>query len=195
MAEYFEIFLPGEKPHADTILKRMGEYDKCLLTGDTEELTSIPADFNPSNIMPSNMARISKKFLEASPVVIDYEIDILTCHGISITVGFRSFYQFYKYNKNVIKESINPEYLLSKKQIDFLVPGKCDERFNGSALTEVFWNLTTHHVKGIDKVSLRCYEVPKFSMDWSAFQAFVMGDLERRKPKSNIITPAFGSGY
>jgi hypothetical protein len=50
----------------------MDEYNKCLLTGEEEDLVTVPVDFNPSNILPSNMARISKKFLEKSPIVIEY---------------------------------------------------------------------------------------------------------------------------
>jgi hypothetical protein len=186
MTEYFNILFPGEKPNADTILKRMGEYDQCLLTKDTENLTSIPVDFNPSNILPSNMARVSKTFLEKAPVVIDYGVKLVV-KEIEVNIYFRSSYQFYKYNRDIISE-IDHDTLLSQKQIDFLKSEDFEERFNGSALTEIFWNLVSSHIKGIDKVQI----LPGFSMDWSAFQAFIMGDLERRKSKSNIITPAFG---
>lgn len=195
MTEYFEIFLPGEKPNVDNILKRMGEYDSCILTGDTEDLGSVPVDFNPANILPSNMARISKKFLDKAPLVVDYEIREVLPADLVLTTHFRSFYHFYKYNKQVFNEKINPEHILSRKQIDFLSSDNADERFNGSALTEIFWNLTTSHIKGIDKVTLHGFDGLCFTMDYSAFQAFIMGDVERRRPKSNIITPSFGGGY
>jgi hypothetical protein len=190
--DYF--LLPGEKPNADTLLKRMGEYDRCLATGETEDLTCIPVDFNLSNILPSNMARVSKKLLDKAPLVVEYENSVFLNASVPFTVEFRSCYQFYEHNMDVLAKMNNMD-LLSEEQVGMLVSDNPLRLIDVtmSCLHDVWWYLVKNHAKGLDKITLLRGNLPTyFSLDWSAAQTHMMGDLERSKPKSNIITPHFG---
>lgn len=186
--DYLNFMAPGEKPNADVILKRMKEYDTCLLTGDTENLVSLPVDFNPANILPSNMARISKKYTETAPIIVDYRFNVDLNSCIPVALYFRSTLSFFAHNEQIILNSVNGQNVLSEKQIKFLDTDDFEKKFNGSFFTELFEYLTALHLKGIDKIEL----LSCFSMDWSAYQAYLMGTLERMKNKSNIIRPNFG---
>lgn len=185
MTEYYNYLLPGEKPNAETILKRMGEYDKCLLTGETENLTVFPVDYDLANILPSNMARVSKTCVEDSPIVVDYGISIVKDTYIEINIEFRSAIEFYKHNLSIM-DSLIVENLLSEKEVDFILSEKFPSNFTGKALVEIFEKLTSLHVKGIHSVNIR-----HFTMEWSSFQSHMMGVLERKKSKSNIVRPMF----
>lgn len=182
----YNFMVPNERPDANSILQRLGESSKCLLTGDEENLTTIPVDFNPSNILPSNMARISKKFMEKAPVVLEYQFSF-TSQEVVFTVNFKSIDSLYRHNKYLL-ETLPLDNVLEKNQADFLKTESYDNTFNGSNLVRVFEFLTENHVKGVDRVTVQ----DRFSLDWVSFQTYVIGVLERNKNKSNIIRPNFG---
>ena len=185
MTEYYNYLLPGEKPNAELILKRMDEFGKCLLTGDTEDLTILPVDFDLANILPSNMARVSKKFVVSSPIVVDYSRNYVGCDHI-IGIEFRSCIDFYNHNMSVL-DTLTVETLISQKERDFISSEGFPAKFTGNALVGLFEALTSLHVKGISKVSIQ-----DFTLEWSSFQSYMMGVLERKKSKSNIVRPMFG---
>ena len=49
---------PGEATNPKTILTRLNEADKCLLTGSKDKLEYIPADFNVHNILRTGNRRL-----------------------------------------------------------------------------------------------------------------------------------------
>jgi hypothetical protein len=185
MTEYYNYLLPGEKPNAELILKRMNEYDKCLITGDTEDLTILPVDFDLANILPSNMARVSKKFVAESPIVVDYSRNFIAYEHI-VGIEFRSCIDFYNHNTAIL-DKLTVETLISQKERDFISSEGFPSKFTGNALAGIFETLTSLHVKGISKVSIQ-----DFTLEWSSFQSYMMGVLDRKKSKSNIVRPMFG---
>jgi len=186
-SDLYNFMLPNERPEANVILQRMGEYYNCILTREEENLVTIPVDFNPSNILPSNMARISKSFVEKSPIVLEYLLSFKSLGDTVFTITFKTIASLYKYNKRLL-EVLPVDTILDKSQAEFLRSDDFDERFNGSNLVEAFEFLTRNHVKGIDKVTIQDH----FSLDWIGFQTHVVGVLERNKSKSNVIRPNFG---
>lgn len=190
LENYLNFMLPGEKPNAEIVLKRMGEHGSCLLSGDTTDLCIMPVDFNPSNILPSNMASISTRYREKAPLVIDYSFTVAVNPpaDILIKIDFRSAYQFYVHNKKVLEAEVNHKSIISEKQAAFIVNKDFEDKFNGRLFLELYEELTALHIKGIDRVTL----LNSMSMDWSSYQAYLMGTLERKKSTSNIIIPNFG---
>ena len=182
MTDMYNFMLPAERPDANVILQRLGEHDKCLLTGEEDNLTTVPVDFNPSNILPSNMARISKRFMEKPPIVLEYLFSFKS-QDVVFTVTFKSIAQLYAHNKKTL-EFLPVDNILKKNQADFLNSENFDNTFNGSNLVQVFEFLTENHVKGIDKITVQ----DRFTLDWVSFQTYVVGILERSKNKSNIIS-------
>jgi len=175
----------GEEPSAETILGRLGEFGKCLVTGGTEELTILPVDLNTSNILPSNMAMMSRGLLDKTPLILDYSLILDT--SLPIVVEFKTIHKLYKYNKDIV-QNLSLHTVLEQKHIDFLASDGFDERFTGNILSHVFEKLISLHVKGISKVSIANI----FSLDWASYQTSVVSLLEQNKKKSNIIRPNFG---
>ena len=186
-SDMYNFMFPNERPEANAILQRMGEYYNCILTKEEENLITVPVDFNPSNILPSNMARISKRFMEKSPIVLEYLLSFKSLDDVVFTVTFKSIAPLYNYNKQLLS-FLPVDFILEKPQAAFLNSENFDERFNGTNLVSAFEFLTRSHIKGIDKITIQDH----FSLDWIGFQSYVVGVLERNKSKSNIIRPNFG---
>lgn len=175
----------GEEPSAETILGRLGEFGKCLVTESTEDLTILPVDLNTSNILPSNMAMMSRGLLDKTPLILDYSL--ILNKDLPIVVEFKTIHKLYKYNKDIVQK-LPLSTVLEQKHIEFLSSDNFDERFTGNILSQVFEKLISLHVKGISKVSISNI----FSLDWASYQTSVVSLLEQNKKKSNIIRPNFG---
>lgn len=124
---------PGETPHVPTILQRMSEWGRCLITGITEDLQPFPVDFNPQNILASNLSCLSRELVKRFSLPISYSVTIS-----DYKVRFCSPYELKEYNQMVV----------SLINLDGLADQRPDR-----ALLEIYERLTRHHAKGMDLIS------------------------------------------
>lgn len=157
--------MPGETPKTELILGRMSEADICLLTGDRGNLLTTPVDFNTNNMLPTNMACLSKDILDAVEFVHKYKVKCL--YGTVVT--FNTAPCFVDYNKGVL------ETLYDK------IPAPKHHNF-----VEVYEFLMSRHVKGIYEITFE----DESSMDWASLQRYWFIKLDKMKNKRcKIITP------
>jgi len=154
----------GEAPKADLILGRMSEAGICLLTGEMEDVLAMPVDLNTNNMLPTNMANISKKILE--DITYTYLYSYKCNYGI--TIVFNTAPCFIEYNKAIINGLSDR---LPQPKHNFL---------------EIYELLMTHHVKGIEAIK---FEEDDSQMTWIQFQRHWFSSLEKMKNKKlKIIT-------
>jgi hypothetical protein len=162
---------PNEAPKAEMILSRLSEAGVCLLSGEKENLVSIPVDFNTNNMLPTNMASISKEIASEILYTFKYKVK-LEQKGIVVT--FNTPECFVQYNITLLK-ALEPE-LPETKEDSFL---------------EIYECLMSRHIKGIDKIKLvnfdRCIE-------WLQLQRYWFSQVDKMKnKKAKIITGNFGN--
>ena len=162
---------PNEAPKADMILSRLSEAGVCLLSGEKENLVSIPVDFNTNNMLPTNMACISKTIASDILYTLKYSI---TLDQKGIVVTFNTPECFVEYNTS----------LLNALEFELPVPTK-------DSFIEIYETLMSRHLKGVDKIKLvkfdRCIE-------WIQLQRYWFSQVDKMKnKKAKIITVNFGN--
>ena len=162
---------PNEAPTLPSVLKRMSEDGRCLLTGEKENLVYFPVDTNPQNFLPSNMSCIADSIAKEITYTFNYDIELW---GYKLT--FDSPPVFKSYNENTV--NIATTMMMDDK-----------ERFNPPSyekFTAFYEYLTKLHVKGLSKIS---YD--NISIDANQYQGHLLRLLANAKastPKSKIIT-------
>ena len=136
MNELIDYLLPEEKPKAELVVQRLSEAGKCLLTGASEDLTVLPVDSDPNNILASNMACI-KRALAHDFLYTTYYSG--TLHGYEVT--FNTPPEFREYNLVILRQLDQPD-----TKWDF------PHGNLGSEYIKVFELLTANHCKGINRV-------------------------------------------
>jgi len=153
---------PGEPPKADTILTRMSEAGVCLLSGEMDDVLSIPVDFNTNNMLPTNMANISKSLIENITHTISYKFH---CPD-GVTVVLNTPPSFIEYNQTLLGAIELPQ----PKHFNFI---------------EIYEYLMSRHVKGISKIR---FEEGDSCMDWIQLQRYWFTQLDKMKTKKPKIT-------
>jgi len=155
----------GEAPKADMVLGRLSEAGICLLTGETENLVTIPVDMNTNNMLPTNMACVSKQLIDDIKYTYRYKI---SCYdGIRITLNTAEC--FVDYNKKIVQALFSE--IPEPKQHNFI---------------SIYEFLMTSHVKGVDKIT---FADDDSCMDWLQLQRYWFTQVEKLKSsKLKIIT-------
>ena len=154
----------GETPKADLILGRMSEAGICLLTGEMENTMPIPVDLNTSNMLPTNMANISKSIIENIHFTYNYKIKC----PYGLTFVFNTPHCFVDYNKTIIIG------------ITEQLPAPTHNNF-----IEIYEMLMNYHVKGVDKIR---FEEDDSCMTWVQLQRYWFSTLDKNKSKKKVIT-------
>ena len=156
---------PGEKPDPTVILGRMGEEGTCLITGAKLDLTYIPVDLDPSNILPSNMACLSNTVAKGITYSYYYEL----AFG-EYKVLFDTPPEFEAYNTAIIGA-------LPSSDFSYQAP------LGSQNLVSVFEGLTARHLKGIFRVSYASY-----ILDRTQYQGYLYRALLKKQSSSLIHT-------
>ena len=154
---------PHEVPKAEMIINRLSEGGICLLSGTTEDLVSIPVDFNTNNMLPTNMVCLSKAVVD--DIKFTYRYRVRCDEGIVIT--FNTPECLVEYNKQLLKALELP----TPKQNNFI---------------EVYEFLMSKHLKGIDKIT---FVDSDSAIEWIQLQRYWFSQVEKLKSKKlHIIT-------
>ena len=161
--------VPGEKPNSRTILTRMSEWGKCLLTGAEADLTVIPVDGDLENLLASNMACVSKELARTMEFTYVYSHNFL-----GYKIKFESPEAFESYNVSVLAiDESNPEVSSS-----LLFEGP-------KSLFKLYYHLLTRHIKGILEIEKDNISIHRFGI-----QAQIMRKLaEVDKPRIQLVQP------
>jgi hypothetical protein len=161
---------PNEAPKADMILSRLSESGVCLLTGETENLVSIPVDFNTNNMLPTNMACLSKSIVEDILYTFKYKVK-LEQKGVVVTFNTPSC--FLDYNTNLLKA------------LELEIPTP----LYGDKFEVVYEFLMSRHLKGIDKIK---YTNSDCCIEWIQLQRYWFSQVDKMKhKKGKVITGNF----
>lgn len=153
----------GEAPKTEVVLTRMSESGICLLTGDTTDLLAIPVNYNPSNMLPTNMACLSKKIIADINYTFNYKI---RCLSNNLTVIFDSPECFREYNKTILTA--------------------LEDQLTSKNFLEVYELLMSRHIKGIDRL---VFEDQDTNMSWTQLQRYWFNHLGKNKDKGlKIVT-------
>jgi hypothetical protein len=161
----------NEAPTFESVLKRMSEDGRCLLTGEIKDLTYFPVDTNPQNFLPSNMACVTDQI--AGKVSYTYFYDV-PLWEYTLTLDTPEVFQ--TYNENVV-EIIQATKLEDKEQFQPSGP---------TQYIRLFEYLTRFHLKGIAKISHG-----KTYMDNTQYQGYllrVLANQKKSQSQSKIIT-------
>jgi hypothetical protein len=148
----------GEKPNSDLMLQRLGEYDKCLITGETNDLVNIPVDLKLDNVLASNMARIKKDLQTKINGAFGYTLSVF-----NVVIDFETPSIFEMYNRDKLAK-------LTTSDFDF----PSDDMFQ--FLVNCYISLTASHFKGITKIWTEKNDV-QYYMDAKQFQNYCMSVL------------------
>lgn len=168
---------PNEAPKADMILSRLSESGVCLLTGETENLVSIPVDFNTNNMLPTNMANLSKSLVEEILYTFKYKVHL---EKIGVVVTFNTPACFVDYNTG----------LLNAFESEIPIPMVGTGIFSkGGNFVEVYEFLMTRHLKGIDKIK---FTESDCCIEWIQLQRYWFSQVDKMKhKKGKVITGNF----
>lgn len=170
MSELIDYLMPDEKPRADLIVQRLSEAGKCLLTGATDDLTILPVDSDPNNVLACNMACVKRPLARDFIYTTYYSAEV---HGYDVT--FNTPPEFREYNISILSQLEKPE-----TEWDF------PHGNLGSEYIKVFELLTSKHCKGIARVLNEAGY-----METHQYLAYVMRMREKTKV-SSIIKPPSG---
>lgn len=155
----------GEKPDPTTVLGRMGEDKTCLITGTKTDLTYLPVDLDPSNILPSNMACVTNEIAKDITYSYYYEATL----G-SYKILFDTPPQFEEHNMSMVNA-------LPKENFVY------DQKLGPQNFIAAFEALTARHLKGIFRISHANY-----ILDRTQYQGHLYRMLLKRQSASLIHT-------
>jgi hypothetical protein len=155
------------------ILTKLGEADRCLLTGEAAKLTLVPVDGDIDNCNPVNIAIVAQSL--AGEMNLPCMVNLKVGTKGLFEMVFDGFDQFIPYNISKL-EALAPE--IDEK---FVVT---DKTRTAQLLCDLFNFLGLNHIKGIAKVSHKDY-----SMDKANFNYYLFSSLERKRHQesSNIV--------
>lgn len=161
----------------DSLTEGLSERGACLLTGKADQLTHVAVDTNIRNILPDNIALLSKEIVNQIIPVYEYCVTV----G-SLKVMFESSNIFEDYNLSIMDalKSTNP---------DIFEPIK-----SHAGVFKVWETLASRHCKGISKISVDSSKVSYCLDKVSALQALTVMKV-RNKKESKIVSPSGESIY
>ena len=157
--------LVDNKMDAKTVLQKLSENGRCLLSGATIELIYTVVDGDVSNILPSNIMCISKKFLD-NLVTCTYDADLWNFKVIFDSFGFLE-----EYNRSILEH-------LNSQDDGFVNSFDSDI----SRIIELYDYLARKHVKGLFKIICG-----KYTIDRIQYQNYLVSSLARSQSSSIII--------
>jgi hypothetical protein len=165
-----------EKPNARLMVQRLSEDGKCLLTGVTEDLTYLPVDTNPDNILSNNMACVMRDLAKSMLYTVYYSTGI---KGFDVT--FCSPPEFQEYNLKIVELAENE---VSPEASEAL-------KLEGYDLTKIYEFLTARHAKGIARIAAP--DKNGTHMDAQQYLGFVMRSRIKARASAIIKPPALVS--
>lgn len=130
-SEWFEFIKKGEKVSSREALAYLKETAKCWVTGDSTNLSTFPVDFNPDNILPSNMVSVKESFLKTDTIPKQYSYYV-NWGDYTLKIHTPEFME--EKNKEIIASVVAPDFK------------------SGSDLYGAWDELTLNHVKGLEEV-------------------------------------------
>jgi hypothetical protein len=155
----------------------LSESAVCLLTGSSENLTHIAVDSNLRNIMPDNIALISKDIVNEILPVYEYSMSVGSCR-----ILFETGNVFETYNIAIVEGIKNTSPEIFNPVLDY------------NDIFKVWETLATRHCKGISKITVEGPQVTYGLDKVSALQALTVSKV-RNKNESNIVSPSGESAY
>lgn len=141
--EWFDFVEKGEQISAKSALAYLKETAKCWLTGESTNLTTFPVDFNPDNILPTNMVSLKKAFLETETLP-------------------KTYYYNLKLGDYILKFH-TPEFLEAKNREIVAGLDLSGVDFSGPSSLYGVWDfLTTSHVKGLEEIKYGDYSIESY---------------------------------
>lgn len=161
----------------DSLTDCLSEKGACLLTGATEDLTHVAVDSNLRNIMPDNIALMSKSCINEILPVFEYCVT-----AGSLKIIFETGHLFEGYNISIIEclQQTSPETFKPVKKYEDIF--------------EIWEFLARRHCKGISKISIEGEKVVYGLDKVSALQALTVAKV-RHKKESKIVSPTGESIY
>ena len=170
-SKMYNFMKPDEKVNPMTMLERMGELDKCLITGDTKDLVCIPVDGDMNNILPTNMIRVTNNI--ATEIGVHY---VKSRQWGPWELILDAFHEVHQHNEKVLNE---------------LDPLVVDEYADpGVGFVKVFEHICANHIKGL-------FEVKRdgISVNRGQYQSYMLRQLlKHAKPQSSIVHPSSNLG-
>lgn len=142
-ADQFVYLKLGEKPTVDNVHKFLGKsIPVCALTGATVDVVGFPVDLNVENILPSNMAYVSKSYTKGDPLSFAMNFSTVKVGDVEVTLMAPAFWM-----KKMV--ALTEELLIKldeSKELKF-------QDLNDDVYAT--WDyLMFHHLKGMNKVTI-----------------------------------------
>ena len=148
-------------------LEKLGEKDECLITKSKRGLTVFPVDNDINNMLPTNIACLSRDKLETIDLMV---YGYITRPRENIAVYFETFRALEDHNTEIIS--------LYSTTMSEPAPGSEIEY-----IKSMFNDLAIRHAKGVFKI-----EIGNYSLNCMQYQHWLFNQLTvNNKNKSTII--------
>lgn len=156
-----DLIKPGQ-PDPEYTLNKLGEKGRCLLSGSEENLVTFPVDNDLQNLLPTNIACLSKDQLKATDLMV-YGYVLETDR---FKVYFETFDSLKEHNEKVVKSI--PGFVTTGSKIG-------DIKF-------LFEELAKRHAKGIFKI-----ELDNCSLNCMQLQHWLLTQIQQQNKGPSII--------
>lgn len=163
----------GEKLGLEAVHQFMGKtIPVCVLTGNTIDVVGVPVDLNTENLLPSNMAYISKTYMTGDPLSFAMHFETIKADKLEVTLFGPHFY--------MRKMSEMAKDLLTKLESEMDVGG------NTSDLLYSAWDALMYNgLKGIHKLRVSDGNTDAY-IEAPLAQTYLMQKLKNRM--NNVAT-------